>query len=411
MCFSNVSSCELQLCLDAYLSNCKNFISDFSINMDNFVLISLQLAKQLSISINEPEPVPGVNQCLDWLKTESPVLPDTDPDQKPNLLNNKSPSLGTIHTLSPNSSRRSSYMSAESRLSSNASEASRRSSFVSEATSESRRGSFVTEVEEENVMDETPRKAVKSDGVKGSVRKKRKTRTKSRSIERKKERSVSPVTRKNQAGNTKSTGREKPLSRAGSSVSRSSPKPKQKIPANRRKSIRLSSDSRILVSKTTAKSQTGGRRKSIRQRSDSQIAVRKQSPTSGSYDSPKSDPDDSESQPPNSRLDTKCITKKRSPRANKDLKRRLSTISTSSKSHLSSNSRVLSPTSEIRSPVGSVDSPRTSSRRSSFNSDTEHSLDLSLSLSQSQSTRLRSRHREVRLMRNFDVQCFRLCVT
>ena len=268
-------------------------------------------------------------------------------------------------------------------------------------------------------MDETPRKVHRVDGAKGNERKKRKKRENSRSTERDRgRRRVSPVTSsRNQAGNTKPSNRKKSFTRTGSTYSvtgrsdhdnltkdrkTSSPKPKHKIPPNRRKSIRLSSDSRIPVNKATTKSQAG-RRKSIRLHSNTQIVVCKRSPSPDrSCGSISPDCSELESQPTSSRLNTKLVTKKHSPSSHNDNKRKLSTISSSSKSQPSS--RVLSPASVGKHCIGSFDSSPASSRRGSFSSEKEHSLDLSLSFSLSQSTRLRSRRREVRLISYSDVQ-------
>ena len=303
--------------------------------------------------------------------------PDKGPNFNIDLSNNQNNSLDTPHTLSASSSRRSSHVSAASRRSSNVSEASRRSSYVSEVNVNSRRGTVYSDMDGEIVTNDTPRKLLSN---------KNKVKEKEQSIRNKivddvklsrRRSSVAPVNAiKNRNRKT------------------SSPKLKQKQPANRRKSVRLSSNSRIVIDKSGMNPKTS-RRKSTRLHSDTQIVVRKRSPSSSSCKSMSSDLSDSESQPSTSRTN-KSVTKRHSLKSNDESKRKFSTVLSSSRLQPIRAGGSLSPSSSRKSPVASVLSlSPASSRRSSFCSEKE--VDASTSISLSQSTRLRSRRREVGL--------------
>ena len=346
----------------------------------------MQLARQLSISINESGSIPHIN-LHDTADTNDSVYlnhPDKGHNFNTNLSHNQNNSLDTPHTLSANSSRRSSHVSAASRRSSNVSEASRRSSYVSEANVNSPRGTVRSDVDGESVTNDTPRKALSNRKV-GNTDK-----------NRVKEKDLS--TRNKIVDNVKLSRRRSSLAPVNAIRNRNretpSPKLKQKQPANRRKSIRLSSDSRIVMNKPGMNPKTS-RRKSTRLHSDTQIVVRKRSPSSSSCKSVSPDLSDSESQPSTSR-NNKSVTKRHSLKSNGESKRKNSTVLLSSRLQPILAGGSLSPSASRKSSVSSLLSLSPfSSRRSSFCS--EKDVDASTSLSLSQSTRLRSRRREVGL--------------
>ena len=127
----------------------------------------MQLARQLSISINESESVPDIN-LHDMANTNDSVSLNPagkGPNFNTDLSSNQNNSLDTPHTLSTSSSRRSSHVSVASRRSSNVSEASRRSSYISEANVNSRRGTVCSDMDGENVTNDTPRKLLSNSKV------------------------------------------------------------------------------------------------------------------------------------------------------------------------------------------------------------------------------------------------------
>ena len=318
------------------------------------------------------------------LMTVSLNPPDKGPNFNIDLSNNQNNSLDTPHTLSASSSRRSSHVSAASRRSSNVSEASRRSSYVSEANVNSRRGTVCSDMDGESVTNDTPRKLLSNSKV--GIMNKNKVKEKDQS------------TRNKIVDNVKLSRRRSSVAPINAIKNRnrktSSPKLKQKQPANRRKSVRLSSDSRIVMDKSGTNPKTS-RRKSTRLHGDTQIVVRKRSPSSSSCKSVSSDLSDSESQPSTSRTN-KSVTKRHSLKSNDESKRKFSTVLSSSRLQPIRAGGSLSPSSSRKSSVASVLSiSPASSRRSSFCSEKE--VDASTSISLSQSTRLRSRRREVGL--------------
>ena len=310
--------------------------------------------------------------------------PDKGPNFKTDLSHNQNNSLDTPHTLSADSNRRSSYFSAASRRSSNVSEGSRRSSYVSEANVNSPRGTIRSDVDGESVTNDTPRKAPSNRKV-GNMDK---NRVKEKDL----------GTRNKVVDNVKLSRRRSSVAPVNAIRTRNretqSPKLKQKQPANRRKSIRLSSDSRIVMNKPGMIPKST-RRKSTRLHSDTQIVVRKRSPSSSSCKSLSPDISDSESQPSTSRTN-KSGTKRHSLKSNGESKRKNSTGLSSSRLQPILAGGSLSPTTSRKSSVSSLLSlSPVSSRRGSFCSEKE--VDASASLSLSQSTRLRSRRREVGL--------------
>ena len=188
-------------------------------------LFSLQLARQLSISINYSEPILEINQYLSVPGNTNLTLDPGDKalDLNTTLLPNRSPSLSTVHTLSPGSSRRSSYVSA--------------------ASTGSRASSNFTDIE----GSEAPREAAKN---KSKVGKTSKAAVKNNDIAKEKTRNLSANTRHSIINSKHSPKKRRvsPSSRPASvTSSRSdivsplraeqtpSPKPQQEIPANRRK--------------------------------------------------------------------------------------------------------------------------------------------------------------------------------
>ena len=342
-------------------------------------VILLQLARQLSISINESESGPGINSTNRLLNPT-----DKGPNCNTGISRNQYNSLDTPCTPSANSSRRSSYVSAASRRSSAASETTRRSSNASDANVHSRRGSFLSDMSEETVSEETPRRE-RSDSKVGKMKQ---SRTKE------KESHSHLGSRTKVVDHTKLSRRKSSVApvKADKTKNRNTPSPKlkQKEPSNRRKSVRLSSDSHLLVNKP-GQSLKSPRRKSVRLYSDTQIVVSKRSPSPSSCKSPSSDQSDSESQQSTSRT-TKSVAKRHSLKSNGDGRRKFSTVLSSSRLQPIIAGR--SPTVSRRSSIISqLSVSPASSRRSSYCSEKE--FDVSTSLSLSQSTRFRSRRREV----------------